>query len=247
MRPDLDSPQFWKSLYKRPAESSTQGVEAGSADLEEGDLEAWLDPDAMHHAESGSTGVDSAAVMEMVEALVEKRIQALMAQGWGPNAGGAGPAQAPPQRPAQPRAPQKMAPPPPPPRPAPRPQAAPRPQRPAPAPAKPAPAPRPAPQQARPAPKPRPAPAPPAAAGRPSTKGGAKVGAAMWERIPTLPNGQASLFQAGDLGNDAIQLLVMVDGSTSLRGLRTLVPHMDDQTFLGHIRAAIKKGILDLT
>ncbi len=69
----------------------------------------------------------------------------------------------------------------------------------------------------------------------------------MWDRVAQLPGGQASLFQAGDLGQDAIQLLVLVDGNTSLRGLRQLVPHLDDQAFLGIIRAGIKKGILGLS
>jgi len=69
----------------------------------------------------------------------------------------------------------------------------------------------------------------------------------MWERVPNLPNGQAALFGAEDLGYEAIQLLVMVDGITNLRGLRTLAPQIDDQTFLGIIRSGIKAGILELT
>jgi len=69
----------------------------------------------------------------------------------------------------------------------------------------------------------------------------------MWERVPNLPNGQAALFGAEELGYEAIQLLVMVDGITNLRGLRTLAPQIDDQTFLGIIRAGIKAGILELT
>ncbi len=198
MRPDFDNPNYWKSLYKRPTESNTQGVVAGSTEVEAGDLEAELDPYAADAEQD--VHIDHQAVMGIVEQLVEKRLQALMAQGWGPKGAAPPPnprSAPPPQRRAQGPAPFQDPPP-----------------------------------QRRPTP-------PPAA--RPG------VGAAMWERVPRLPGGQAALFNAGDLGQEAIQLLVMVDGSTSLQGLRLLVPHLEDQAFLGIIRSAIKKGILDIS
>ena len=229
MRPDFDNPNFWKSLYKRPADSNTQGVVASSTELEEGDLEAELDPYAVVEDESAT--VDQEAVMRIVVSVVEARIKALMDKGWGPNAGPAHAAPASPAPVARRKAAAKAGPAPfqdPP-----RKQAAAAPFQ------DPKPAPRPAAAQA----PPRPRPAPTAA----KQKAGPKVGAAMWERIPLLPGGQASLFKAADLGPEAIQLLVLVDGSTNLAGLRQLVPQLDDPTFLGIIRAGIRQGILELT
>jgi len=239
MRPDFDNPNYWKSLYKRPSESNTQGVVAGSTEVEAGDLEAELDPYAAETQENAN--IDHAAVMQIVDDLVEKRLQALVSQGWGPNAGGT---------PSTPRPAPAVAPPPPPKQAPPRPPA-PRQQTVAPFQDPPpqrqqqatAPFQDPPPQR-RPTPPPQPRPTPPPAA-KPAAKPG--VGAAMWGRVPRMPGGQASLFKAGDLGQEAIQLLVMVDGNTSLRGLRQLVPQMDDQAFLGIIRSAIKKGILDIS
>jgi hypothetical protein len=125
--------------------------------------------------------------------------------------------------------------------------------------------PRPASSPSRPAPPPRPAAFSPAAAPRPEagprpirpapSSGGASptasrpspaVGAAMWERIPSLPGGPAALLGVGDLSQEAISVLVMVNGSTSLRGLRTLVPQLDDAAFLTIIRTAVKQGVLEL-
>ena len=112
MRPDFDNPSFWKSLYKRPADSNTQGVVAGTTELEDGDLEAELDPYAVNVEDAGS--VDQEAVLEIVEAAVAKRIKELLDSGWGPNSqpASAAPRPAPPPH-AAPRTP--------PPRPAPAP------------------------------------------------------------------------------------------------------------------------------
>lgn len=74
-----------------------------------------------------------------------------------------------------------------------------------------------------------------------------KVAAAMWERIPTLVDGQAGLLKAQNLDHDAISLLVMINGTTSLNGLRTLVPQLDDTRFLSIIRDAVKQGVISLS
>ena len=69
----------------------------------------------------------------------------------------------------------------------------------------------------------------------------------MWERTPALEGGQAGLLKAQNLEPDAISLLVMIDGTTTLRGLRTLVPQLDDTQFLSIIRDAVKQGVLSLS
>ena len=68
----------------------------------------------------------------------------------------------------------------------------------------------------------------------------------LWERIPRLPGGPASLMSAQGLSQDATMLLVMVDGSTKLRGLRTLAPHVDDARFAAVVRDAVSRGLLVL-
>ena len=69
----------------------------------------------------------------------------------------------------------------------------------------------------------------------------------MWERTPALVGGQAGLLKAQNLDHGAVSLLVMVDGTTTLRGLRTLVPQLDDTQFLSIIRDAVKQGVLSLS
>jgi hypothetical protein len=68
----------------------------------------------------------------------------------------------------------------------------------------------------------------------------------LWERIPKLPGGPASLMSAQGLSQDATMLLVMIDGSTKLLGLRTLAPHVDDERFAAVIRDAMSRGLLVL-
>jgi hypothetical protein len=68
--------------------------------------------------------------------------------------------------------------------------------------------------------------------------------AALWDQVATLPGGQASLLSGNQLGQDGIQVLVMVDGYTSLRGLRTLAPHVDDDRFHHIVHAAVVAGLL---
>lgn len=92
-----------------------------------------------------------------------------------------------------------------------------------------------------PTPKPRAAAAAPARAKAPSG-----VGAAMWERVPVLPGGPGALLGAGDLSPEAISVLVLVNGNTTLQGLRTLVPQLDDASFLSIIREALRGGVLEL-
>ena len=69
----------------------------------------------------------------------------------------------------------------------------------------------------------------------------------MWDRIPVLPGGPGALLGASDLSQETISVLVLVNGNTSLRGLRTLVPQLDEASFLGIIREALRGGILELS
>ncbi len=41
-------------------------------------------------------------------------------------------------------------------------------------------------------------------------------------------------------------LLVMIDGSTKLKGLRTLAPHVDDARFTAIVKEAMGRGLLVL-
>ncbi|MCO4772706.1 MAG: hypothetical protein KDA24_21925 [Deltaproteobacteria bacterium] len=73
-----------------------------------------------------------------------------------------------------------------------------------------------------------------------------EVGGAMWERVPNLIGGQNALLSSPNLDPKAITVLVMVNGTTTLRGLRTLVPQFDDAEFLSIVRDAVKQGVLEL-
>lgn len=70
--------------------------------------------------------------------------------------------------------------------------------------------------------------------------------ALMWEKIPSLVGGPAALLKAENLSQDAVSVMVMVNGTTSLGGLRTLVPQLDDRAFLTIIRDGVSQGVLTL-
>jgi len=70
--------------------------------------------------------------------------------------------------------------------------------------------------------------------------------ALMWEKVPSLVGGPAALLKAENLTQDAVSVMVMVNGTTSLGGLRTLVPHLDDRAFLSIIRDGVTQGVVTL-
>ena len=50
-----------------------------------------------------------------------------------------------------------------------------------------------------------------------------------------------------DLGTDAMQVLVMIDGNTSLRNLRTLVPHIDEARFNDIVGESVGRGLVSFS
>lgn|GEM_PF-5755027 len=302
---DLNNPRFWQQIYSPPSNSNTHsGGASSSAEMEDGDLEATLDPAALRAAE---TALDHGAIAALVETMVKERIAAMLASGQIGALGTVAPS-APALQPAPPRTPPPVAPPPVAPvavpgrRPAPpartptspglravprqptspglravpgrlsspglravsAPPSArtPRPSQPAlrtierpgsretasPSPPPPGRGSTPSsPRSTQGSPRstpgsPRPTPAPQ----RSKPDAPSSVGAAMWDRTPMLPGGASSLLTASGLTQEAISVLVMVNGNTTLRGLRTLVPQLDDAAFLGIIRDAVKRGVLEL-
>lgn len=251
----LNDPNFWQRLYKRPPEEPTSLGDAGSRTVrfEQGDLVAEL---AVRKASSPQEALAGPEIEALVERLVTERLEALIASG---ALAAAAPASqsADPPRPAAPRPASA--------RPAtPRPASA-RPATPRPAPARPVPAPAPpskpahnlAPPQPPPASEPEPAArpsaaraaSPPAAPPKPDAAPSASPSSdlgPLWQRIPKLPGGPASLMSAQGLSQDATMLLVMVDGTTQLKGLRTLAPHVDDTRFAAIVREAMSRGLLVL-
>lgn|GEM_PF-2110283 len=66
----------------------------------------------------------------------------------------------------------------------------------------------------------------------------------MMESVPSLPRGQGGLLNVQDLSTESMQVLVMVDGNTNLRGLRTLVAHIPEDRFLEIMGEALKRGLV---
>ena len=100
----------------------------------------------------------------------------------------------------------------------------------------------PVPQRPHGAPRPRPQ----AGRGKTTVTTTIPIGPDLWERVPRLPGGPASLVNAGDLDQDSISVLVMVNGTTSLQELKTLVPDFNESRFLSIIRDAMKQGLIEL-
>lgn len=94
--------------------------------------------------------------------------------------------------------------------------------------------------------RPRGAPRPKAGRGKTTVTTTIPIGPDLWERVPRLPGGPASLVNAGDLDQDSISVLVMVNGTTSLQELKTLVPDFNESRFLSIIRDAMKQGLIEL-
>lgn len=100
----------------------------------------------------------------------------------------------------------------------------------------------PVPQRAHGAARPRPK----AGRGKTTVTTTIPIGPDLWERVPRLPGGPSSLVSAGDLDQDSISVLVMVNGTTSLQELKTLVPDFNESRFLSIIRDAMKQGLIEL-
>jgi len=66
----------------------------------------------------------------------------------------------------------------------------------------------------------------------------------MWERIPMLPGGQSSLLGVADLSASASAVLVLIDGASTLKGLRTLAPDVSDEEFTAIIEDGVGRGIV---
>jgi hypothetical protein len=69
----------------------------------------------------------------------------------------------------------------------------------------------------------------------------------MWERIPVLPGGQSSLLGVADLSSSASSVLVLIDGASTLKGLRTLAPDVSDDEFTAIIEDGVGRGIVVFT
>ncbi len=218
MRSKLDDPAYWAGLYRRPTEAGSVELAVEGLVLEPADLVAEIPPEA-----TGEAPVASAKLEELIELLVREKVEALLASGE-LVAAGASPAIASGTQPL-----------------------------PAPKAAKPRPAAPKPPLAAKPPSPPPAASTPPrAAAPRPEAPGPADARAQgadltpLLSRKPRLPGGASSLMSAEGLSQDATMLLVMVDGKTPLRSLRTLAPHLDQERFVAIIRDAMRRGLLVL-
>ncbi len=69
----------------------------------------------------------------------------------------------------------------------------------------------------------------------------------MYDRIPRLIGGPEALVNARGLSQTAVMVLVLIDGGTSVKGLRSLAPsHMDDHQFAAILREAMQQGLIAL-
>lgn len=69
----------------------------------------------------------------------------------------------------------------------------------------------------------------------------------MMDRVPRLIGGPEALVNARGLSQSAVMVLVLIDGGTSVKGLRALAPsHMDDHQFAAVLREAMQQGLIAL-
>ncbi len=236
MSAQYDSPQFWRSLYTRPEDSNTEVDATGShVVFEDGDLVANIEGAFGEEEMDLGGAIDADQLETLVDRLVARRIAE---GGFVADPGGAPPAGSAPRAAPAPKPAAKAAPSPPPPSPTTRAPAASSPAAPPPPAARPPSAP--AAAAAPPAAKP-PAAAPPAAA-NPSPPP-AQPGD-PWARIPYLPGGQASIIGVDGLDAMAPMVLVVMDGSTTLRQLQTLVPAVPEDQFVAIVRDGLKRGLV---
>lgn len=87
------------------------------------------------------------------------------------------------------------------------------------------------------APEPEPEPTPARAAPIDKTTG-------HWVKVPVLKGGPEALMTAG-LDPAAGLVLSMIDGVSALKGIKALLPHVPDDTFLQIFRDALGKGLVE--
>ena len=68
----------------------------------------------------------------------------------------------------------------------------------------------------------------------------------LWDKIPRVPGGSETLVEAGPLSRDTTMLLVLVDGITTLRGLRALTPKLSEEEFADIVHESLRRGLLAL-
>ena len=74
-------------------------------------------------------------------------------------------------------------------------------------------------------------------------EGGGDV-AGLWKKVPILPGGQSSLIGVSGLSPTAPMVLVLIDGVSTLKGLKMLVPHVPDDEFEAIIKDGIARGLV---
>ena len=67
---------------------------------------------------------------------------------------------------------------------------------------------------------------------------------ASWGKVPMLPGGQSSLIGVEGLSPVAPMVLVLVDGVSTLKGLKMLVPHVPDDEFTAIIKDGLERGLV---
>ncbi len=69
----------------------------------------------------------------------------------------------------------------------------------------------------------------------------------LLDRVPRLIGGPEALVNARGLSQSAIMVLVLVDGATTVKGLKALAPgHVDDAQFGAILREAMQQGLIAL-
>ena len=67
---------------------------------------------------------------------------------------------------------------------------------------------------------------------------------ALWNKVPILPGGQSSLIGVDGLSPTAPMVLVLIDGVSTLKGLKMLVPHVSKEDFQGIIEDGMSRGLV---
>jgi len=66
----------------------------------------------------------------------------------------------------------------------------------------------------------------------------------LWQKVPILPGGQSSLIGVSGLSPSAPMVLVLIDGVSTLKGLKMLVPHVPNEEFEAIIEDGIARGLV---
>ncbi len=68
--------------------------------------------------------------------------------------------------------------------------------------------------------------------------------AGLWKKVPILPGGQSSLIGVSGLSPTAPMVLVLIDGVSTLKGLKMLVPHIPGEEFEVIIKDGVARGLV---